>query len=264
MRARWWLPVTISPPRSAPAQNESPLPVRTSTRSSFDSPNSRMIVGQLAPHRIRDRVFFLGAIESDGDDAVRLARDLDRFHGREEKEGAGLLQPEKVRTKSTQRRMAIHIAITRRVRPGCEAEFQQALREFFQASFAHGGVQGVHMLAPPPESELREYGILRTFASAAEREDFYRVADVCGLGSARRAARRWRSIVSRAWRPRSVVSRRQRAAAALEDGAGNARRRLPDQRSAVRDRRRSRACVAASRSRLRSSPSAWWRFSRGW
>jgi antibiotic biosynthesis monooxygenase (ABM) superfamily enzyme len=26
--------------------------------------------------------------------------------------------------------MPIHVAITRRVRPGCEAEFQQALREF--------------------------------------------------------------------------------------------------------------------------------------
>jgi antibiotic biosynthesis monooxygenase (ABM) superfamily enzyme len=36
--------------------------------------------------------------------------------------------------------MAIHIAITRRVRPGCEAEFQAALRGFFQASFAHDGV----------------------------------------------------------------------------------------------------------------------------
>ena len=31
--------------------------------------------------------------------------------------------------------MPIHIAITRQVRPGCEAEFQQALREFFQTSF---------------------------------------------------------------------------------------------------------------------------------
>ena len=38
--------------------------------------------------------------------------------------------------------MPIHVAITRRVRIGCETEFQQALREFFQASFAHGGVLG--------------------------------------------------------------------------------------------------------------------------
>jgi antibiotic biosynthesis monooxygenase (ABM) superfamily enzyme len=70
--------------------------------------------------------------------------------------------------------MAIHIAITRRVKPGCETEFQQALRDFLQESLAHGGVLGVHMLAPAPNSGLREYGILRTFANESEREAFYR------------------------------------------------------------------------------------------
>lgn len=69
--------------------------------------------------------------------------------------------------------MPIHIAITRRVRPGCEAEFQQALREFLQTSFAHGGVQGASMLTPPPGSDSREFGILRTFASESERDAFY-------------------------------------------------------------------------------------------
>jgi antibiotic biosynthesis monooxygenase (ABM) superfamily enzyme len=69
--------------------------------------------------------------------------------------------------------MPIHIAITRRVRPGHEAEFQQALREFLQTSFAHGGVQGASMLTPPPGSDTREYGILRTFANEAERDAFY-------------------------------------------------------------------------------------------
>src|SRR6266436_2000566 len=67
----------------------------------------------------------------------------------------------------------IHIAITRRVRPGCEAEFQQALSEFFQTSFGHGGVLGASMLTPPPGSDSREYGILRTFASESERDAFY-------------------------------------------------------------------------------------------
>ena len=52
--------------------------------------------------------------------------------------------------------MPIHIAITRRVRLGCEAEFQQALREFFQASFAHGGVLGATMIMPPPGSDSAE------------------------------------------------------------------------------------------------------------
>ena len=69
--------------------------------------------------------------------------------------------------------MPIHIAITRRVLPGREAEFQQALLEFLQTSFAHGGVQGASMLTPPPGSNTREYGILRAFASESERDAFY-------------------------------------------------------------------------------------------
>ena len=69
--------------------------------------------------------------------------------------------------------MPIHVAITRCVRPGCEAGFQQALREFFQTSFGHDGVLGASMLTPPPGSDSREFGILRTFAGAAERNAFY-------------------------------------------------------------------------------------------
>src|SRR3989441_1730452 len=69
--------------------------------------------------------------------------------------------------------MPIHIAITRRVRPGCEAEFQAALREFFQTSFTHDGVLGATMIVPPPGSDSREFGILRTFADEKERDDFY-------------------------------------------------------------------------------------------
>ncbi len=69
--------------------------------------------------------------------------------------------------------MPIHIAITRRVKPGCEAEFQSALREFFQTSFAHGGVWGANMLTPAPGSDSREFGILRTFADEQERDAFY-------------------------------------------------------------------------------------------
>ncbi len=69
--------------------------------------------------------------------------------------------------------MPIHIAITRRALPGREAEFQQALREFFQTSFGHGGVLGATMIVPPPGSDSREFGILRTFADEPERDDFY-------------------------------------------------------------------------------------------
>lgn len=67
----------------------------------------------------------------------------------------------------------IHVAITRRIKPGCEVEFQKALTEFFKTSFAHTGVHGVAMLTPPPGSHSNEYGIIRTFASEEERRSFY-------------------------------------------------------------------------------------------
>lgn len=69
--------------------------------------------------------------------------------------------------------MSIHVAITRRVRPGCEAEFQEALREFLQTSFSQETVLGASMLTPSPGSGSRDYGILRTFASEADCDAFY-------------------------------------------------------------------------------------------
>jgi antibiotic biosynthesis monooxygenase (ABM) superfamily enzyme len=67
----------------------------------------------------------------------------------------------------------VHVAIIRRVRPGREAEFEQALREFIETSFSHGGVLGAHMLVPLPGSGSREFGILRTFKNERERDEFY-------------------------------------------------------------------------------------------
>ncbi len=69
--------------------------------------------------------------------------------------------------------MPIHIAITRRARPGCEDEFREALCDFFQASFAERGVLGACMIVPPPGSPTSEFGILRTFASERDRDAFY-------------------------------------------------------------------------------------------
>jgi antibiotic biosynthesis monooxygenase (ABM) superfamily enzyme len=69
--------------------------------------------------------------------------------------------------------MPIHLAITRRIRNGCEAEFEQAVREFLASSLAQQGVLAVHLLSPPPGSESREYGILRSFASEGDRAAFY-------------------------------------------------------------------------------------------
>lgn len=67
----------------------------------------------------------------------------------------------------------IHVAITRRIKPGCEQEFQAALKEFFARSLAESGVHGAAMLVPPPGSTSTEYGIIRSFASAVERDAFY-------------------------------------------------------------------------------------------
>ena len=68
---------------------------------------------------------------------------------------------------------AIHIAITRRVRRTHIAEFERALADFASQSLAEPGTRGVHCLHPPPGSGSTEYGILRSFASAAERDAFY-------------------------------------------------------------------------------------------
>jgi antibiotic biosynthesis monooxygenase (ABM) superfamily enzyme len=67
----------------------------------------------------------------------------------------------------------IHVAITRRIKPGREQEFQTALKEFFARSLAQNGVHGAAMLVPPPGSNSMEYGIIRSFANADERDAFY-------------------------------------------------------------------------------------------
>jgi antibiotic biosynthesis monooxygenase (ABM) superfamily enzyme len=69
--------------------------------------------------------------------------------------------------------MPIHVAIVRRVKPGREAEFQRALHDFVHASLAYDGVHGANVLMPAPGSASREFGILRSFATAAERDAFY-------------------------------------------------------------------------------------------
>ena len=67
----------------------------------------------------------------------------------------------------------IHVAITRRIKAGREQEFQTALKEFFALSLGHSGVHGAALIVPPPGSGSTEYGIIRSFASAAERDAFY-------------------------------------------------------------------------------------------
>jgi antibiotic biosynthesis monooxygenase (ABM) superfamily enzyme len=59
----------------------------------------------------------------------------------------------------------IHVAVVRRVKPGCEAAFEKALHEFVQQSLALPGQMGVHVIRPAPGADSREYGIIRAFAT---------------------------------------------------------------------------------------------------
>jgi quinol monooxygenase YgiN len=67
----------------------------------------------------------------------------------------------------------VHYAITRQVRAGKEAEFEQALREFARESLRAPGVTGVHLIRPVPGTAGCEYGILRSFTNSAAAEVFY-------------------------------------------------------------------------------------------
>ncbi len=68
----------------------------------------------------------------------------------------------------------VTVAVTRTVKPGCEAAFERALHDFVQRSLAEPGQLGVQILRPPPGTGSREYGILRRFDSADARDAFYR------------------------------------------------------------------------------------------
>ena len=70
----------------------------------------------------------------------------------------------------------IHIAITVRVRKEHVAEFERALTDFACRSLAEPGARGVLCLYPPPGSASTEYGIMRGFASVADRDAFYQSA----------------------------------------------------------------------------------------
>jgi len=67
----------------------------------------------------------------------------------------------------------VHVAITRLVRPGKDAEFERAMYAFIERSIGVHGVTGVHLLRPAPGADSREYGILRSFESREARDDFY-------------------------------------------------------------------------------------------
>lgn len=67
----------------------------------------------------------------------------------------------------------VHIAIMRMVRPGREAEFEARIQQFFEEAAREPGVCGAYLIRPIAGSNAREYGILRSFRSAEERDRFY-------------------------------------------------------------------------------------------
>jgi antibiotic biosynthesis monooxygenase (ABM) superfamily enzyme len=66
-----------------------------------------------------------------------------------------------------------HVATTRRIRPGMEAEFEAALRDFAKRSLHAPGTTGIHLVGPVPGSPSNEYGILRSFESEEASHEFY-------------------------------------------------------------------------------------------
>ena len=68
----------------------------------------------------------------------------------------------------------VTVALTRKVKPGREQEFERALHDFVSESLNLPGQLGVQILRPTPGSGSREYGILRKFSSEQERDDFYK------------------------------------------------------------------------------------------
>jgi len=69
--------------------------------------------------------------------------------------------------------MPIHVAITRKVIPGKEAEFEAALQDFLGKSFVYDGVHGAMMITSLKEDGKNEIGILRTFKDETEKNAFY-------------------------------------------------------------------------------------------
>lgn len=66
----------------------------------------------------------------------------------------------------------IQVAVMRTVKPGCEAAFEQALHEFVQRSLTLPGQMGVYIIRPAPETDSRQYGIVRRFADRDTIEAF--------------------------------------------------------------------------------------------
>lgn len=69
--------------------------------------------------------------------------------------------------------MPVHVTILRRVKPGQEAAFEQAIEHFFELAIREPGSLGAQLIRPLPGSDPHVYGILRSFSDEAAKERFY-------------------------------------------------------------------------------------------
>ena len=74
---------------------------------------------------------------------------------------------------ATSPKLVHHVAILRVVRPGHEAEFEAVIERFFEEAAAQPGVCGAYLIRPFSGSPSPEYGILRSFRSRKDAEQFY-------------------------------------------------------------------------------------------
>lgn len=65
------------------------------------------------------------------------------------------------------------VAITRKVKPGREQEFESALEEFFASARGEPSTEGQFYMRPAA-MDGSTYGILRAFKSTTDRDKFYR------------------------------------------------------------------------------------------
>lgn len=68
----------------------------------------------------------------------------------------------------------IHVAITRRVMAGREAEFEAQIGIFFTEAEQLNELSQAYLIRPIDSAKSREYGILRSFEDEESMESFYR------------------------------------------------------------------------------------------
>ena len=66
----------------------------------------------------------------------------------------------------------VHVAVTREVKPGREAEFEARINEFFARAETVTGTHA-YLIRPIDRGATNEYGILRSFSSGQARDEFY-------------------------------------------------------------------------------------------